>query len=197
METVFPLPPCTVVRGYGIFHDISMGLETIWVVGEYLCWTNLQNFHIWISKGQGQSAVLQRGQLTCLKVKAIYHIWESMCFWRSRLVIWPPSLHSFYSFILIWNLEKSHQICAGCFGKYIFTKINPKSKWENVWNPAEKHCLLWAQRLLTVIWRWMKMNWLSTMCCDVMYAVYGCVDGNKCCVSCCAVVPLCYIDKPP
>ena len=28
-----PLPHCTVVRGYGIFHDISMGLETIWVVG--------------------------------------------------------------------------------------------------------------------------------------------------------------------
>ena len=29
-------------------------------------------------------------------------------------------------FILIWNLEKSHQICAGLFGKYIFTKLIPK-----------------------------------------------------------------------
>ena len=34
-----PLPHCTVVRGYGNFHDISRGLETFWVVGEYLCWT--------------------------------------------------------------------------------------------------------------------------------------------------------------
>ena len=38
------------------------------------------NFHIWISEGQGQSAVSKRGQLTFLKVKAIFHIWESMCF---------------------------------------------------------------------------------------------------------------------
>ena len=35
-----PLPNYTAVRGYGFFHDISMGLETIWVVGEYLCWTH-------------------------------------------------------------------------------------------------------------------------------------------------------------
>ena len=32
-----PLPPSTAVRGYGIFHDISMGLETICAVGDYLC----------------------------------------------------------------------------------------------------------------------------------------------------------------
>ena len=29
---------------------------------------------------------------------------------------------------------------------------------------------------------YMEMKWLSTMCCDVMYAVYGCVNVNKCCV---------------
>ena len=34
------LSHCTVVKGYGIFHDISMGLETIWVVGECLCMTH-------------------------------------------------------------------------------------------------------------------------------------------------------------
>ena len=34
---VFPLPPGTTVRGYEIFHDISMGLETICAVGDYLC----------------------------------------------------------------------------------------------------------------------------------------------------------------
>ena len=26
------------------------------------------------------------------------------------------------------------------------------------------------------------MKWLSAMYCDVMYAVYGCVNVNKCCV---------------
>ena len=41
------------------------------------------------------------------------------------------------------------------------------------------------------------MKWLSTMCCDVMYAVCGCDNMNKCCVLCHPVVPLCYIDKPP
>ena len=35
-----PLPHCTMVRGYGNFHDVSRGLETFWVVGEYLCWTH-------------------------------------------------------------------------------------------------------------------------------------------------------------
>ena len=31
MAIVFSLPPCTAVRGYGTFHDISMGF------GDYLC----------------------------------------------------------------------------------------------------------------------------------------------------------------
>ena len=31
-----PLPHCTVVRGYEIFHDVSRGLETFWVVGDYV-----------------------------------------------------------------------------------------------------------------------------------------------------------------
>ena len=35
-----PLAHCITVRRYGIFHDVSMGLETFWVVGEYLCWTH-------------------------------------------------------------------------------------------------------------------------------------------------------------
>ena len=83
------------------------------------------NFHIWISKGQGQSAVLQRtidlsegqghipymGKHVLLKVKVGHLTTLSL---------------SLLSFILIWNLEKSHQICAGCFGKYIFTKLIPK-----------------------------------------------------------------------
>ena len=114
--------PCHLLPQWGLM-EISMVLEAICVVGDYLCMTHPLNFHIWISEGQDQSAVSRRGQLTCLKVKVIFHIWENMCFWRSRLVIWPPCLNSFYSFILIWNLEESHQICAGWFGKYILTKL--------------------------------------------------------------------------
>ena len=31
------MAPRIAARGYGNFHDVSRGLETIWVVGEYLC----------------------------------------------------------------------------------------------------------------------------------------------------------------
>ena len=34
-----------------------------------------------------------------------------------------------------------------------------------------KRYLFSPQRLFTVIWRYLEMNWLSAMCCDVMYAV--------------------------
>ena len=149
-----------------------MDLEAICSVGDYLCRTHplkLPYLDIWRSRPISWLEKRARAkQLTCLKVKAIYHIWESMCFWRSSLVIWPPCLHSFYSFILIWNLEKSCQICAGCFGKYIFTKLFFKSKWENVWNPAEKHCLLWAQvRKFYLIVKVAYYPWMSLACASV------------------------------
>ena len=123
-----PLPHCTAVRGYEIFHDISMGF------GDYLCSWRLfvprhttQNFHIWISKGQDQSAVLQREAIDLSEGQGhIPYMGKACAFegqgWSSD----TPCLHSFYSFILIWNLEKSHQICAECFGKCIFTKLIPK-----------------------------------------------------------------------
>ena len=40
--------------------------------------------------------------------------------------------------------EVTPNLCWMLWQMY-FYKINPKSKWENIWNPAEKHCLLWAQ----------------------------------------------------
>ena len=125
-----PLPLCIAVRGYGIFHDISRGLETIWVVGEYLCmphplklpYLDTQRPRPFIcltvraldmSEGQGHTPYMEKNEL----------MEDSR---RSRLVTWPPCLHSFYPFFMIWNLERTHQICAGCFGKCIITKLIPK-----------------------------------------------------------------------
>ena len=129
-ENSIPLPPCTTVRGYGIFHDISMGLETIWVVGEYLCWTHplkLPYLDTWRSRPFRCLAErvidLSEGQ-GLIPYKEGHVLLEDSG--RSRLITWPPCLHSFDSFILIWNLERTHQICAGCFGKCIFIKLIPK-----------------------------------------------------------------------
>ena len=124
--------PCHLLPWWGLM-EISMNFHGF---GGYLCcWRSfvhdiplkLPYLDIWRSRPISWLKKRARAkQLTCLKVKAIYHIWKSMCFWRSRLIIWPPLLNYFYSFILIWNLEESHQICAGWFGKYIFTKLIPK-----------------------------------------------------------------------
>ena len=132
-----PLPPCTTVRGYGIFHDISRGLETIWVVGEYLCMPHplklpyfgyLKVKAIQMSSGEGTWHVEGQGHIPYMEMHVLLE--DSG---RSRLVIWPPCLHSFDSFILIWNLERSHQICAGYFCKCIFTKLIPKVNGKMFW----------------------------------------------------------------
>ena len=136
-------------EGWWKFPWISMVLEAICAVGDYLYMTHpLKCPYLDIWRSRPISWLEERArtkQLTCLKVKTIYHIWKSMCFWRLRLVIWPSLLNPFYSFILIWNLEESHQICAGWLGHIYFYKIYSKGEWKNVWNPAEKHCLLQAQ----------------------------------------------------
>ena len=62
------------VRGYGIFHDTSMGLETIWVVGEYLCWTltpktsifghlRVKADQLFCGEGYGRAIDLSEGQV--------------------------------------------------------------------------------------------------------------------------------------
>ena len=38
-----PLPHRIAVRGYGIFQDVSWGLETYWLVGAEMCWTHPLN----------------------------------------------------------------------------------------------------------------------------------------------------------
>ena len=83
-----PLPHCTMVRGYGIFHDVYRGLETFWVVGEYLLDTPPKTSifgHLKIKADQLSCSGDMAGQLTCLKVKAIYLIWKDMCFWKVKV----------------------------------------------------------------------------------------------------------------
>ena len=145
-----------------------MGLEAFWAVGGYLCMTHplkspymdiwrwrpfscLEERVIDLSEGQGHIPYMESHVL--LKVKV------------GHLTTLSPS---FYSSIWIWNLKRSHQIYAGLFGKYILYKINSKSKWKNVWNPAKKHCLLWAQ-----VWKFyliVKVGyypWISLACTSI------------------------------
>ena len=77
------------------------------------------------------------GQSTCLKVKAIYHIWKTMCFWRTRLVICPPWFNplslSFWSEIFM----KQHLICNSLIQiPYILKLINRENE-KSAWNQGE------------------------------------------------------------
>ena len=69
------------------------------------------------------------------------------------------------SFLLLFHFdvelgEVTPNLCWIVWQMY-FYKINSKSKWKNVWNPAEKHCLLWAQvRKFYLI---VKAGWLLPM----------------------------------
>ena len=170
-----PLPPCTTVRGYGIFHDISRGLETIWVVGEYLCMPH----------------PLKLPYFGYLKVKAIqmssgegtWHVWRSRpytiygnaCafgrFWKVKvghLTTLSPFLWLFHFDLELG--EVTPNLCWILLQMY-FYKINPKSKWENVLNPAEKHCLLWAQ--IRKIYIFVKVGYypLLSLACTSNYAI--------------------------
>ena len=79
------------------FPWISMVLEVIFTLGEYMYWTHLLKLPYLDIQRSGLNSWLKvrarAEQLTCLKVKAIYHIWNKMDIWRSRLVIWPPLLN--------------------------------------------------------------------------------------------------------
>ena len=59
--------------------DVSRGLETFWVVGEYLCWTHPLKLPyldtLKVKADQLSHGGDMAGQLTCLKVKTIYLIW--------------------------------------------------------------------------------------------------------------------------
>ena len=74
------------------------------------------------------------GQLTCLKVKAICLIWKTMCFWRSRLVIWLPWLNplslSFWSQLCM----KQHLICDSLIQTYYISKLIKKYNKKNAGN---------------------------------------------------------------
>ena len=101
---------------------------------------------------------------------------KAMCFWKVKVGHLTTLSPSFYSSIWIWNLKRSHQICAGLFGIYILYKINSKSKWKNIWNPAEKHCLLWAQvRKFYLIVKVGYYPWISLACASIHTLVIHCL----------------------
>ena len=128
-----PLPPSTAVRIDGNFNEFPWFWRLSVQLGIICARHTPLNFHIWISKGQDQSADLREKarakQLTCLKVKPIYHIWENMCFWRSRLVIWPPLSPSCLLFHFDLELGGVTPNLCWIVDKYIY-KINSKSKWK-------------------------------------------------------------------
>ena len=57
------------------------------------------------------------GQLTCLKVKAIYLIWKDMCFWKVKVGHLTTLAPDTVSSILISTLHEAtsnpHQPCSG------------------------------------------------------------------------------------
>ena len=81
-----------------------------------------------MSEGQGHTPNMEKHVL--LKVKF------------GHLTTLSPSLSLFHFDLELG--EDTSNLCWMLWQMY-FYKINPKSKWENVWNPAEKCCLLWAQ----------------------------------------------------
>ena len=81
-----------------------------------------------LSEGQGH--VPYMGQHVLLRVKV------------GHLTTLSPFLILFHFDLELG--EVTSNLCCMLLQMY-FYKINAKSKWKNIWNPAEKHCLLWAQ----------------------------------------------------
>ena len=107
------------------------------------------------------------GQLTCVKVKAIYLIRKDMCFWRSRLVTWPPWLQTLSH--LFWShfSMKQHQICTSLVQACYISKFIQKVKRKCAGN-QEKQCLQWAQvRKFYLIVKVGYYPWLSLACASV------------------------------
>ena len=83
-----------------------------------------------IDLSEGQGLIPYMGKHVLLKVKV------------GHLTILSPFLLLFHFDLELG--EVTPNLCWMLWQMY-FYKINPKSKWENIWNQAEKHCLLWAQ----------------------------------------------------
>ena len=122
-----------------------MVLEAICFVGDYLCMTYplklpymdnwrsrpvscLEERAIDLSEGQGHLPYME--EYVLLKVKV------------GHLTTLSPSLLLFHFDLALGGVTPN--LCWMVWQIY-FYKINPKSKWENIWNPAVKHCLLWAE----------------------------------------------------
>ena len=58
---------------------------------------------------------------------------ETMCFWRSRLVIWPPWLNPLSLSFRSQLYMKQHRICDSLIQTYYISKLNIKIQWEKCW----------------------------------------------------------------
>ena len=75
------------------------------------------------------------GQLTCLKVKAIYLIWEDMCFWKVKVDHLTTLAPDTVSSILVSSLHEATsnpcQPYSGLFYFKIYTKYKKKMCWKS------------------------------------------------------------------
>ena len=77
------------VRGYGILHDVSRGLETFFGGWRVFVLDTSPKTSIFgdlrVKADQLSHGGDMAGKLTCLKVKAIYHISKAMCFLKVKV----------------------------------------------------------------------------------------------------------------
>ena len=143
-----PLPHCTTVKGCGKFPWCLQGF------GDFLgSWrifvpdtppkTSISGY-LRVKADQLSCSGDMAGQLTCLKVKAIYLIWKAMCFWRSSLVTWPPCLQTLSHPFWFQPSMKQHQIHASLVQACFISKFIQNVKRKCAGN-QEKQCLHWAQ----------------------------------------------------
>ena len=149
MEIVFP---CHLLLQWGLM-EMSMNFHGF---GGYLCC-----WRIFVLDTPPKSSIfghlkIKADQLTqgegygraidlVWRSRPYAYIWKNMCFWRSRLVIWPPWLKSLSLSFWFENFLKQHLICDSLIQNSMYFKINQKRKWEKMLGIKEKQCLQWAQ----------------------------------------------------
>ena len=114
----------------------------------------------------------------------IFHIWQKMDIWRSRIVTWPSLPVCPIALSLVWNLDwETSNLCQFIWQAIYFKFILKRN--EKMYGNRGKQCLLWAQS-----WREVKRVlcynalWWSPCDCVMWYV-------NKCCLKLSSVVLQC------
>ena len=102
------------------------------MVGDYLCWSSIFG-DLRVKADQLSCSEDMVGQLTCLKVKAIYHIRKAMCFLKVKVDHLTTLAPDTVSSILVSTLlEATPNPCQPYSGPLYF-KILQKSKKKMCW----------------------------------------------------------------